>query len=288
LTALRLAALGLAALLVGACAGSQAPSQPAGSPQAQDSSAPEASVPLAADSVSTYRVYLVTNADLLVARTKPFVDAIVAGKITQAKALYAAAHEPYERMEPVADVFGDLDPAINEAESDVQAGATFGGFHRLEKALWQANKTAGMAPIARKLLADVTQLQALVKTVDLDPATIANGAVGLLGDISSSKTSGTEERYSHTDVWDIAANINGVQAAWTAVKPLVLPRAPALASSIDDGLTAIKVALQPFQKGTGWVAFTALNPADTQALGGLVDTVADPLSQVAAIVVSAQ
>ena len=286
---LRLAAAGLAALLfVGGCAGSALPSLAAGSPQAQDSSGPEASVPLAADSVSTYRAYLVTNADLLVARTKPFVDAIVAGKVAQAKALYAAAHEPYERIEPVADVFGDLDPAIDEAESDVTAGATFGGFHRLEKALWQANTTTGMTPIAKKLLTDVTQLQALVKTVDLDPATIANGAVGVLNDISSSKTSGTEERYSHTDVWDIEANVNGVQAAWTAVKPLVVTRAAALASSIDDGLTALQAALQPFQKGSGWVAFSTLTPADTQAIGALVDALADPLSQVAAIVVSAQ
>ena len=134
----------------------------------------------------------------------------------------------------------------------------------------------------------VTQLQALVQTVDLDPATIANGAAGLLSDISTSKTSGTEERYSHTDVWDIQANINGVQAAWSAIKPLVLPRSPALASSIDDGLVAIQAGLEPFRKGTGWVAFTALTPVDRQALGGLVDTLADPISQVAAIVVSAQ
>jgi len=289
MTALRLAAVGLAAtLLVAACAGSATSSQPAGSLPAQASTAPDASLPVAADSVTAYRAYLVTNADLLVARVKPFVDAVVAGKVAQAKALYPTAHEPYERIDVVSDVFGDLDPAINEAESDVAAGATFSGFHRLEKALWQANSTTGMVPVARKLQSDAIALQALVKTVDLDPATIANGAVSVLNDISGSKTSGSAERFSHTDVWDIEANVDGVQAAWTAVKPLVLPRAPALAATIDDGLTAIHDALQPFQKGSSWVAFTTLKPADTQALGGLVDALADPFSQVAAIVVSVQ
>jgi iron uptake system component EfeO len=254
----------------------------------QDSSAPDASVPLAADSVATYRAYIEQNADLLVQRTRPFVDAVVAGKIAQARALYAPAREPYERIEPVAGVFGDLDPAIDGLESDVPAGGTFSGFHRLERALWQQNTTAGMAPMAKKLLADVIQVQALVKTIDLDPATIANGAVGLLNEISATKISGVEDRYSHTDLWDIEANVVGAQAAYNSVRPLVVSRATALATTIDGGFSGVLAALQPYQKGAGFVSFTTLTPADTQAFGQLIDALADPLSQVAAIVVSAQ
>jgi len=287
---LRGAAFGFAVLVLVAACGSSAGSSLASSSglTSQDSSAPDASVPLAADSVATYRAYLEQNADLLVQRTKPFVDAVIAGKIPQAKALYAAAREPYERIEPVAGVFGDLDPAIDALESDIPAGGTFSGFHRLERALWQQNTTAGMAPVAKKLLADVIQVQALVKTIDLDPATIANGAVGLLNEISATKTSGVEDRYSHTDLWDIQANLVGAQAAYNSVRPLIVTRAAALATTIDGGFSAVLAALQPYQKGAGFVSFTTLTPADTQAFGQLVDALADPLSQVAAIVVSAQ
>jgi iron uptake system component EfeO len=245
-------------------------------------------MPLAADSVATYRAYLEQNADLLVQRTKPFADAVVAGKIAEAKALYAAAREPYERIEPVAGVFGDLDPAIDALESDVPAGGTFSGFHRLERALWQQNTTAGMAPVAKKLLADVIQVQALVKTIDLDPATIANGAVGLLNEISATKMSGVEDHYAHTDLWDIEANVVGAQAAYNAIRPLVVPRSATLTTTIDGGFEAVLAALQPYQKGTGYVLFTSLKTADTQALSQSIDALVDPLSQVAAIVVSAQ
>ena len=286
---LRGAAFGFAVLvLVAACAGAAPSSAGSSGLPSQDSSAPDASVPLAADSVATYRAYIEQNADLLVQRTRPFVDAVVAGKIAQARALYAPAREPYERIEPVAGVFGDLDPAIDGLESDVPAGGTFSGFHRLERALWQQNTTAGMAPMAKKLLADVIQVQALVKTIDLDPATIANGAVGLLNEISATKISGVEDRYSHTDLWDIEANVVGAQAAYNSVRPLVITRATALATTIDGGFSGVLAALQPYQKGAGFVSFTTLTPADTQALGQLIDALADPLSQVAAIVVSAQ
>jgi iron uptake system component EfeO len=287
---LRQAALGFAALVLVAACGTAANSNPGSSsgPASQGSSAPDASQPLAADSVATYRTYLGTNADLLVLRTTTFINAVVAGKIAEAKVLYIAAHQAYAQMEPAAQTFGDLDPAINARESDVPAGDTFTGFHRLEKALWQGNSLVGMAPIAKELLADVIKLQALVKTVDLDPATIANGAVGVLSDISASKLAGEEDRFSHTDLWDIEANVVGAQAAFNAIRPLVVPRSPTLAITIDGGFEAILAALQPYQKGTGYVLFTALTPADTQALSQPIDALTDPLTQVAAIVVSAQ
>jgi iron uptake system component EfeO len=287
---LRAAAVGFAiVVLVAGCSGTGNPGPASSSaPLSQDSSAPDASAPLAADSVATYRVYIEMNTDLLVQRTTTFVDAVVAGKIGDAKALYAAAREPYERIEPVAEVFGDLDPAIDGRENDVPAGGTFTGFHRLERALWQQNTTAGMAPIAKKLLADVIKLQALVKTVALDPATIANGAVGLLNEVSASKITGEEDRYSHTDLWDFEANVVGAQAAFNAVRPLVVTRAAALATTIDAGFAAVLAALQPYQKGDGYVLFTTLTVTDTQTLSHLIDALADPLAQVAAIVVSAE
>ncbi len=101
----------------------------------------------------------------------------------------------------MAEIFGDLDPEIDARDQRCPGRRhAFTGFHRIEQALWRQNSTAGMAPIARKLMTDVTKLQALVKTVDLDPATIANGAVGLLNEVSSSKITGEEDRYSHTDL----------------------------------------------------------------------------------------
>jgi iron uptake system component EfeO len=286
---LRQALIGFAVVVLAACGTSANPSLgPSTGPAAPGSIAPAASQPLAADSVATYRAYLQTSADLLVQRTTSFVNAVVAGKVAEARVLYLAAHQVYAQMEPVSESYGDLDPAINVLETDVPAGATFGGFHRLERALWQAQALAGMAPIAKQLLADVVKLQALVRTVDLDPATIANGAAAVLANVTASKLAGLEDRYSHTDLWDVKGNVVGAQAAYSAIRPLVVPRAATLASTVDGGFTSILAALEPFQKSAGYVLFTALTAADTQALSAPIDAIADPLSQVAAIVVSAQ
>ena len=92
--------------------------------------------------------------------------AVVAGDVAKAKSLYPAARIPYERIEPVAESFGDLDPRIDARANDVPA-SEFGGFHRIEKALWEEGTAKGMSPYAKQLLADVKELQGKVKTVDL-------------------------------------------------------------------------------------------------------------------------
>ena len=44
---------------------------------------------------------------------------------------------PYERIEPTAEAFGDLDPKIDFREVDAVAdGLDWTGFHRIEKDLW--------------------------------------------------------------------------------------------------------------------------------------------------------
>ena len=70
-----------------------------------------------ATAVNTYRTYLETQTDLLVANTTPFVAAVKAGDVEQAKSLYAAARAPYERVEPVAESYGDLDPVSTPART---------------------------------------------------------------------------------------------------------------------------------------------------------------------------
>jgi iron uptake system component EfeO len=101
--------------------------------------------PAVEKAIAEYRKYLEQNTDELVAATKPFVAAVIAGDVAKAKALYGAARIPYERIEPVAESFGDLDPRIDARENDVPANE-FGGFHRIEKALWEEGSAKGMAP----------------------------------------------------------------------------------------------------------------------------------------------
>ena len=127
----------------------------------------------------------------------------------------------------------------------------------------------------------------LVQDVDLQPGGIANGAVELLNEVSASKITGEEERYSHTDLVDFEANVQGAQAAFDAVKPILAKKDAELASGIDARFAVVTAALTPYQTGTTFVASTALPPADTKALAQAIDALAEPLSHVGKQVVGA-
>jgi iron uptake system component EfeO len=241
-----------------------------------------ATTPDEKSAVKRYRAYLEQNADELVEETEPFVEAVIAGDVAKAKALYAAARVPYERIEPVAESFGELDPRIDARENDVPA-SEFGGFHRIEKALWVEATTQGMAPIAKQLLADVRELKRKVKTVDLQTAQIANGANELLGEVSASKITGEEERYSHTDLVDFEANVEGAKAAFDAVEPLVGDSH--LVDEVEAHFEDVEAALEPYRRGDGFVAYTGLSEADTRKLAQEIDALAEELSQVPAQIV---
>jgi iron uptake system component EfeO len=237
--------------------------------------------------VADYRGYLEENADALVATTKPFVAAVVAGNLAEAKARYAPARIPYERIEPVADSFGSLDPRIDARETDVAAG-DFEGFHRIEKALWEEGTTAGMAPVARQLLRDVEALAEKVKGVELAPAQIADGANALLGEVSASKITGEEERYSHIDLVDFEANVEGSEAAFEAVKPLLDETDPDLSGEIEADFKMVFNSLEPYRTADGFVPYTELTKADTKKLAVAIDTLAEKLSQVPAAIASSE
>jgi iron uptake system component EfeO len=250
----------------------------------------EASTRAAADTaartatVATYLTSVKGEADQLVAAIGPFTDAVKAGDSTTAKNLYASTRAHYEAIEPIAESFGDLDPAIDAREGD-GPDAEWGGFHRMEKALWAEDNLAGMATVADKLVADVKDLRGKIDTIELEPAQIANGAVELLDEVSTSKITGEEDRYSHTDLSDFAANLAGSKAAFGAVQPL-LGAEGGLSTQIEQQFTAVQTALDAHRgtdpTGNGYVLYVALTPDQTRALSAAVDALAEPLSRVAA------
>jgi iron uptake system component EfeO len=243
------------------------------------------SSPQVEGAIAQYRKYLEQNTAALVAATAPFVAAVEAGDVEKAKSLYAAARIPYEKVEPVAESFGDLDPRIDARVNDV-APSEFSGFHRIEQALWVEDTTAGMTPVAKQLLADVEELQSKVKSVELQAVQIANGANELLGEVSASKITGEEERYSHIDLVDFEANVEGAEAAFEAVKPLVEEKDPELVKQIEAGFEDVYTSLEPYRKGEGFVSYTELSKADTRKLAQKIDALAEELSQVPALIVT--
>jgi iron uptake system component EfeO len=231
-----------------------------------------------------YQQYVVGEVAKLIPATRKFTDAVRAGDIAQAQKLYAPARYFYEEIEPVAESFGDLDPDIDARADDVQDDPSrWSGFHRLEKALWEDKSLAGMAPVADKLDADVVKLQGLVATTTYQPAQLANGATELLNEVATSKVTGEEDRYSHTDLSDFEGNVVGARKAYDLLKPALVQIDAGLAASIEPRFDDVLTALKPYQLGDGtYVDYSTVDEAKRRVLIQKVNALAEPLSQVAA------
>jgi iron uptake system component EfeO len=229
-----------------------------------------------------YQQYVAAEVDKLIPATKAFTDAVRAGDLARAKAAYAPARYYYEEVEPVAESFGDLDPDIDARIDDVDNAADWTGFHRLEKALWADKSTKGLAPVATKLDQDVAKLKTLVATAKFQPAQLANGATELLNEVASSKITGEEDRYSHTDLSDFEANVTGAQSAFQLLQPALQKIDPTLSSSVQQQFAAVLDAIKPYRRGDTFVDYSTVTQDQRRVLTQKVDALAEPLSQVAA------
>jgi iron uptake system component EfeO len=240
--------------------------------------------------VADYRSYVATEVAALVTTTEPFVAAVKAGDVAKAKLLYAAPRTHYERIEPIAESFGDLDPLIDERIDDVTSGQPFVGFHRLEQDLYQKGDISKDGTIADQLLANTKKLQAQIPQVSITPLTMANGAKSLLDEVAKSKVTGEEERYSHLDLTDFAANVDGSKYAYTELRPVLLTENPALAKTLDTRFASIGTALaahassatDAVKTGVPYVLYTTLTQDQVKALAVEVDALSEPLGQLAA------
>ena len=231
-----------------------------------------------------YQRYVQSQSAALLEQTTAFVTAVKAGDIPGAKALYPVARTYWERIEPVAESFGDLDPLIDAREGDQEPGQDFTGFHRIEKALWEAGDVSDMGPYADQLLTNVQEIVTRANDVTLEPLQLANGAKALLDEIATGKITGEEDRYSHTDLWDFAANLDGSKAAVQALRPYLEESDPDLVAEIDERFAATEDELGTHRSGDGWVLYDQLDQAQLRALSDSITALTESVSRVAAVV----
>ena len=234
-----------------------------------------------------YKRYVNSQAEALVPATEAFATAVKAGDVAQAKALYPTSRTYWERIEPVAESFpNDLDPRVDLREADLEPGQKWTGFHRLEKDLWVSGLLADSGAVADQLVADVKELAAGVKSPEwtVDPPQIAGGAQGLLDEIAVSKITGEEDIFSHTDLWDFNANIEGSQTAVASVRPILDERDAELGKRVDERFSAVEALLAKYRQGDGFVLYDTVTEPQRQELSRAIDALSKEVSQVQGVV----
>ncbi|MFI8311039.1 iron uptake system protein EfeO [Streptomyces microflavus] len=242
--------------------------------------------------VAAYRQYTLDQAEETLPKAKVFADAVKAGDIEAAKKAYAESRIGWERTEPVAESFGDIDPKVDLREDGLEEGQDlekdWTGWHRLERSLWQDKKiTARDKELADLLIKDLTVWQKKVGTAEITPTSMANGAKELLDEVATGKVTGEEERYSHTDLVDFKANVEGAEKSYELLKPVASRNDAALTKELDTRFAELNTLLDKYRADKSTYVFTSydkVGKAERKELSDGVNALAEPLSKLAAAV----
>ncbi|TNC36440.1 iron uptake system protein EfeO [Mumia zhuanghuii] len=239
-----------------------------------------------------YAAYVQDQSAQLLDQTTEFVALYKAGKDAEARALYPVARQHWERIETVAESFGDLDPKMDAREADLEPGQRWTGWHLIEKDLWpaRAQDYTALTPAERTtyaddLLANTQTLDDRVQDLTYTVDQIANGSRGLLDEVATGKVTGEEEYWSRTDLWDFQANVDGARVAFEGVQPIVEKNDEALATEIADRFDALQALLDTHKQGDGFVTYDQLTTEHVKALSDAVNALSEPLSKLAAATV---
>lgn len=252
--------------------------------------------------VDSYTAYTKTQAAELVEGVAAFTAAYKAGDDDEARRLFPLTRINYERIEPTAAQFGDLDPKIDYRKPGAEAeGLEFTGFHRIEMDLWlsEARKNypgekivpldqAGRDKVADQLVTNVGELYEKVHADDFDLslADITNGAIGLLDEVAApdGKLPGEEDEFSHTDLYDFYANVEGAEVAYTAVRDIAAANgeeAEALVDELDTEFAAMKKLLGTYGSyEKGYVSYDTVEQPERNKLAAQLNALSEPLSQI--------
>ena len=242
------------------------------------------------NAVNLYAAYVKDQAAQLVEGTREFAAAFAAGEEETARTLYPQVRMHWERIEPVAESFGDLDPILDAREADLEEGDEFTGWHRAEKDLWAPEGYTKMTAeertyIADKMVADTEELYNRTQELTYTADKLANGAKELLDEVATGKVTGEEEFFSHTDLWDFQANVDGARIAYEDLKPLLAENDSELDASLAENFEALQELLDQYRVGDGFKLYTELSDEQIQELSSAVDSLSEPLSKLTAAVV---
>lgn len=236
-----------------------------------------------------YKKYVEGQIDMLLKDTENFAQLLKTGKLDEAKKVYPLIRMAYERSEPIAESFGESDVKIDyrlvDFKEEFKNEEGWKGFHRIEKILWEQNTTKGTEKYADDLVNDIKELKAKIATIEVTPDLMVTGAIDLLNEVSTQKITGEEEVFSHTDLYDFRANIEGAQKIFELFRPKLEQKDAKLVTTLDTEFKAVNALLDKYMTDDKhYKLYTELTKEDTKALAEAVTKLGEPLSQMGIVI----
>jgi iron uptake system component EfeO len=254
-----------------------------GSGLSKDDLGAQADSALLQTAVTGYTTYVNEQVDDTIAKTKTFTDAVRSGNVDAAKAAFAPSRQGWEAIEPIAGLVEEIDGKVDARVDDFEGvdDPAFTGWHRIEHLLWERNDAAAAAPFATQLDSDLQTLKSELGQIEITPLAMARGAAELVEEVSEGKITGEEDRYSHTDLWDFAANIAGSEKVIELLTPALQAEDPELLKEIQDSFAEVDAGLAKYATPDGgYQSFDALTEQDATALKASLAQLSEELAQV--------
>jgi iron uptake system component EfeO len=258
---------------------------------------------LLADGTKEYGEYVASQVSGMVTAVEKLQKDVDAGDLEAAKKQYGVARPFYEHIEADVEGFvlpghkatdnsGNLDYLIDMRASNLDPAVGWHGFHAVERDLWQRGKiTASTRKLAAELTSNAKKLAKLSKSLTFKPEDLANGAAGLLEEVQANKIKGEEENFSHIDLVDFAANVEGAQQSFAYLRPGLQKIDPALTEQIGKRFESTRTMLDEYrdpQAIGGYQTYTAaLRSRDANRLSQNVQALQDSLARLAEKVATA-
>lgn len=231
--------------------------------------------------ITNYTAYVKDQSGQLVTATKAFTDAYTSGDTAKAKELFPLARQHYERIEPTAESFGikeagDIDSALDARVQDLASDAKkdvtdpsvlkdWTGWHRIEADLFTQDGSkfkfkdaAARQAAADQLNKDTQNLYDLVYgkingasgKFQLKLNDVVKGSSDLMEEVAKSKIVGEEDTFSHTDLYDFKANVEGAKVAYGNVADLVKKQDKDLNDKIEKNFEKVDKLIDAQKDGT--------------------------------------
>jgi len=233
--------------------------------------------------LSEYKVYVAHQGAQMLDAAQQLAEAIKAGQLEEARKLYEPARLPYKRIEAVsyrlADLKNAIDPLPDYLDQREQDPA-FTGFHRIEYGLFGPGDAAALAPMADKLVADLSTLKDRLRALKVGPADLADGAAQIAEHLAQERVAGGENRYAGTDLDDIEANLAGIGKVVALLKPMVAPVSAEVAGDAEAKLAAAHAVIAGLKKDGAFPAYGSLDEAARKAITKAFHDLADALNRI--------
>jgi len=234
--------------------------------------------------LSEYKVYLAVQSGRMVQAVEALSTAIGAGDMDAAKSAYATARTAYRHVEAVSGRIADLENAIDPVATYLagrEQDPGFTGFHRIEFGLWREASTAGLKPVADKLVADVTALRDRLKAVKFEPADLAGNAAREARRLAEGPVVSGDNLYANDDLAEFAAAVEGLEKPASLLLPLASEASPDAAKATTDAFAAARAELGKLGgAGSSPIAYGEVSPDARKALAATFVALADAIDRI--------